>query len=306
MTDLTTLAPGKALSDNPFTTPVILVVSLTAYLLVVAILLIIKEILVSKGKCTSLVCPCCANCCVSDPANKNDCLGTFCLGCAEFCNCCGPPDVATAQWWDQCCARRKGGIDCYDIILCQCCNDCGLCQEVCCDSKNPLCNCQGCGCEAVSCQCQAPECQKIDCCCCEIQLKGGQQYPGGYPPPGYGGYGGGYGNDYSHGYDNPRYGDLRGPDNPSERWDGGRGGGPGSNRWGGESASRGRDLQEGRGLPMRTQPSSGNPFLASGVARGGDGDGGREWGGRRNNRYDRRDDGDYSGSRSGGYQDSRF
>ncbi|XP_074642397.1 uncharacterized protein LOC141899777 isoform X2 [Tubulanus polymorphus] len=148
MSSVITQAPNILPGTEQLPLPAIICIAIGCYIFIVAVALIIKQCLQSRGMCGEVQCcgkegdPCCA----------------CCLTIAQACNCCQSPSVKGCM--DRCCPNRRH-FDCVDIILCQCCTPPG-------PGKDPLCGFNNMSC---TCGCSAPECENINCLCFEIKMK---------------------------------------------------------------------------------------------------------------------------------------
>ncbi|CAF1150752.1 unnamed protein product [Rotaria sordida] len=143
-----TFLPGGIASGNQLALapPYIFVITISGLILVLIIVIIIREILKSRGMLRD-----CCNCNISGIR----CLGCqeCCIGCAQACDCCSTTSIESCL--DACCPKR-GSIEFADIITCEAC-----CSGQCCSCGNTVCVC-------------APtDVSNVNCLCCACE----QRYP---------------------------------------------------------------------------------------------------------------------------------
>ena len=147
----------QQVAEQQFPVAAIVCISIGAYIVVVAVILLVRQILLGKGFCTG-ACSCCGE------EGKLQCC-ECCIACSEAMNCCKAPSVESCL--DSICPARRN-YDCADIVMCQCCADPDNQCCSCCGGDTPLCDCGNCNC---MCDCKPPDCDTINCFCCELAVK---------------------------------------------------------------------------------------------------------------------------------------
>ena len=111
----------------------------------------------------------------------HQCCGNSLWDCCPDCDCC--QDCSCGEECCNCCTDCANTICeecstcCVGCASCTACSECVTwCQDtsiIMCGSKD-LCNCDccDCGCDCCDCSCSQPQCSSINCCCCEITIKG--------------------------------------------------------------------------------------------------------------------------------------
>lgn len=132
----------------PIPLPLIIIIAIGCYVFIIAVALIIRQCLQSRGVCGE--CGCCGK--------EEDQTCQCCLVLGQTCNCFECRGVNATL--NRCCPHRTQ-VDCVDIILCQCCSPKS-------PGKEPLC---GVGNIACNCGCSAPECENVNCLCFELRMK---------------------------------------------------------------------------------------------------------------------------------------
>jgi len=120
-------------------------IGIGAYAFVIALILIIRQCVLSKGVCGE----CRFNCC------EGSCNQWCIEACQASCDCKSP---SVTGCLDAVCPQRRN-VNVADIVTCRCCAD----QCACCDDG---CSCGDCNCN-FNC-----DCENINCLCCECKLSG--------------------------------------------------------------------------------------------------------------------------------------
>ncbi|KAK2170268.1 hypothetical protein LSH36_3g00057 [Paralvinella palmiformis] len=90
--------------------PAIICIAIGAYIVLIIIILLIRQLLLQRGMCAY------GQCC----GKEGDPCCECCIACSESLNCCRSPNIEACL--DSCCPARRQ-MDCVDIIMCQCCAD---------------------------------------------------------------------------------------------------------------------------------------------------------------------------------------
>jgi len=128
----------------------ILLISMAGYLSILLIILIIRQMLLSRGICRD-----CLFCCGKEDDPR---CCQCCIAIGDACDCQTP---TVNKCLDSCCPKRN--LDCVGFLLCQCCTNsksggCG-------DPNNPCCSC---GDLNFNCACVEPDSSQLNCLCCQM------------------------------------------------------------------------------------------------------------------------------------------
>ncbi|CAF0803348.1 unnamed protein product [Rotaria sordida] len=143
-----TFLPGgiSSLYNNNLTLapPYIFVIILGCLIFILIVLIIIREILKSRGILK--------DCCNWQETGGIQCLGCqeCCASCAETCDCCQTTSIESC--FDACCPKR-GSLEFADIITCEACCGERYCGECC----------------GANCICAPTDVSNVNCLCCAIE-----------------------------------------------------------------------------------------------------------------------------------------